>query len=151
MSESSAKQQMRQMEEKACRLINERDTEISHLQKQIKQLTTRLNKTKTKKRNLTAYQSTIRESESKDSTTNSSNSNRRKHILKSEKSRLGRNASIGTSKVLNSLALNDEDKMEEDSTIQRIMTMFKDPTGHIQYLKSELFARDVLKLCQRAR
>jgi len=167
MSESlSAKQQVKHIEEKARMLLRERDTKIINLNNKILELTNRLkhqtqnqnkknknnrnnNTASPKKRNLTAYQSLIRESESKCGA-------RRRH-LKIEKSKLGRNASLATSKAL--AKQNKEDVMnnnelpneENDSTIQRVLAMFKDPGGHVQYLKSELFARDLLKLCNKTR
>ena len=42
---------------------------------------------------------------------------------------------------------NEFSNEENDSTMQHALAMFKDPVGHAHCLKSELFARDLLKLC----
>jgi len=63
---------------------------------------------------------------------------------------MGRNASVATAAVLN--ALPDDNLMSSSEVLaNRIVEMFKDPGSHVQYLNSDQFARDILKLNSKVR
>jgi hypothetical protein len=66
--------------------------------------------------------------------------------LSTNRSRMGRHASISTATVLN--AVPDD---AEDALALRIVEMFKDPNKHLTYIKSEEFAQDILTLAGRVR
>jgi hypothetical protein len=59
--------------------------------------------------------------------------------------RIGRNASIATRNALNSSKASPSG---EWSVTQRILAMFQAPTKHVDYLNSEQFAKDILRLCR---
>jgi len=66
---------------------------------------------------------------------------------------MGRNASIATQKALNDLP---DDQMNggfssQQALIDRIQDMFRSPHEHVGYLKSEQFAKDMLKLNKKVR
>jgi hypothetical protein len=73
-----------------------------------------------------------------------------KRTLVAQREKLGRNASIATQRVLD-----DNAKKSTDSThppyVQRILDMFQKPAAFMDYLNSELFAKDLLKLCSKVR
>jgi hypothetical protein len=88
--------------------------------------------------------------------------------LTQQRERLGRNASISTMRVLNASAANelvqqrqqDGDEAvahepradsQHPAFIQRILDMFQSPTTHVDYLNSEVFAKDVGNVCLRVR
>lgn len=63
---------------------------------------------------------------------------------------MGRNASIATAAVLDSL----HQASGNDATqrlIERIEAMFRSPSDNLEYLKSEEFAKDLLRLNKRVR
>ena len=62
------------------------------------------------------------------------------------RSRMGRHASISTANVLNNLP-----NENEDALALRIVEMFKAPSEHLAYLKSEQFARDILVLAGKVK
>ena len=65
---------------------------------------------------------------------------------------MGRNASIATSAKLQALE-HDNDTSDDESTrrlIERIESMFRCPSDHMGYLKSQDFAKDVLRLNKKA-
>ena len=64
---------------------------------------------------------------------------------------MGRNASIATAAVLNSLPDEDETHSFKHILINRIVDMFRSPNEHVDYLKSEQFAKDLLKLNKKVR
>lgn len=141
-------------EDRARSLLRERDAQIAALQKEVTALTNRLanlntanatpqNGTPVKRRHhpLTPYGTTVQESVSKCGA-------KRRQLLH-ERARMGRNASIATMKVLNSLP--DDDPVASNPLAQRIVDMFKEPASHVEYLNSEGFARDILKLNHRVR
>ena len=64
---------------------------------------------------------------------------------------MGRNASIATAAVLDSL---QTPSMGNDSTqrlIERIEGMFRSPSDNLEYLKSKEFANDLLRLNKKVR
>mmetsp|Transcript_9923 Transcript_9923/g.15279 ORF Transcript_9923/g.15279 Transcript_9923/m.15279 type:complete len:588 (-) Transcript_9923:210-1973(-) len=72
-----------------------------------------------------------------------------KRELTKTRERMGRNASIATREILNSLP--SDDSTSQHPLAVRIMEMFQNPTSHMEYLNSEQFPRDLLKLCQKVR
>ena len=73
--------------------------------------------------------------------------------LKNERARMGRNASIATAKELSSLTCPKEEVRYNNNRIivNRILDMFNDPAAHINYLNSMDFANDLRKLNQKVR
>lgn len=67
--------------------------------------------------------------------------------ITAHREKLGRTASIATRQVLD--ALPDSDVTTNPPVIQRILDMFQRPTQHLEYLNSEQFAKDLLKLAAR--
>lgn len=92
------------------------------------------------KKGLTPYGNTVRVSVSKCSA-------KRRQLL-AERNRMGRNASLSTQAILNSLP--DENSSKE-VLINRIQDMFRSPNEHVGYLKSEQFAKDLLKLNKKVK
>ena len=81
-----------------------------------------------------------------------------KKTVSSSKQRIGRTASIATRNVLDMLSVEqqlkesrDRDSQSLPPVIQRILSMFENPTNHMDYLNSELFAKDLIKLCRSVR
>jgi hypothetical protein len=62
---------------------------------------------------------------------------------------MGRNASISTQAILDSLP--DEGLSPKEALINRIQDMFRSPNEHVGYLKSEQFAKDLIKLNKKVR
>mmetsp|Transcript_27192 Transcript_27192/g.41139 ORF Transcript_27192/g.41139 Transcript_27192/m.41139 type:complete len:586 (+) Transcript_27192:165-1922(+) len=63
-------------------------------------------------------------------------------IVKQFRERMGRTASFATRTVLRQLPEKDSSYPLAD----RIITMFKDPTAHMEYLNGQQFAKDLIKL-----
>lgn len=65
-----------------------------------------------------------------------------------EKTRLGRNASVTTQQILQTLSQQQTPggTMQDPPVIQRILDMFQQPSAHMDYLNSHLFAKDLVKL-----
>eukprot|EP00568_Trieres_chinensis_P011171 CAMPEP_0183296100 /NCGR_PEP_ID=MMETSP0160_2-20130417/3803_1 /TAXON_ID=2839 ORGANISM="Odontella Sinensis, Strain Grunow 1884" /NCGR_SAMPLE_ID=MMETSP0160_2 /ASSEMBLY_ACC=CAM_ASM_000250 /LENGTH=635 /DNA_ID=CAMNT_0025457677 /DNA_START=41 /DNA_END=1948 /DNA_ORIENTATION=- len=137
-------------DDRAKSLLRERDSQIAALEKEVTFLTNKLsslsrkhqsdhdNKTKRRHHPLTPYGNLVQESVSK--------CGAKRRQLKSLRERMGRNASIATAAVLN--ALPDEEASQSSAHLlaQRIVDMFKDPASHLDYLNSDQFARDLLRL-----
>jgi hypothetical protein len=135
-------------------LLRERDAQISALQNEVSVLKNKIANLskegvydglfKKNRRQLTPYGTTLRVSTSK---------NQRRLCV--ERSKMGRNASIATAAVLDSLSHSDPySTSSADSTarlIERIENMFRSPSEHVAYLKSEEFARDLLRLNKKVR
>jgi diadenosine tetraphosphatase ApaH/serine/threonine PP2A family protein phosphatase len=68
--------------------------------------------------------------------------------LLAERARMGRNASIATQAILNSLP---DEASTKEALIQRIQDMFRSPHEHVAYLKSEQFAKDIVKLNKKVK
>mmetsp|Transcript_1615 Transcript_1615/g.2139 ORF Transcript_1615/g.2139 Transcript_1615/m.2139 type:complete len:641 (-) Transcript_1615:58-1980(-) len=79
--------------------------------------------------------------------------NVKNRTLTHERSRMGRNASIATAAELSSLDCPKEESRHStnQAIVMRILEMFKDPSSHIQYLRSREFANDLLKLNSKIR
>jgi len=64
-----------------------------------------------------------------------------------ERSRMGRNASISTANELANLYRKEEDHHKTNKElVDRILEMFQDPKSHTSYLRSNEFAKDILRL-----
>jgi Calcineurin-like phosphoesterase len=81
-----------------------------------------------------------------------------KRTISAQKERIGRTASIATRSVLDYLSVQEKIKQARDGdartippVIQRVMAMFENPTQHMEYLNSQVFAKDLLKLCKSVR
>jgi diadenosine tetraphosphatase ApaH/serine/threonine PP2A family protein phosphatase len=132
-------------------LLRERDSKIAALEKEVIGLRNKVSTlskeqamagTQRKgKKGLTPYGNTVRVSTSKCSA-------KRRQLL-AEKNRMGRNASISTQAILNSLP--DEQQSSKEALINRIQDMFRSPHEHVGYLKSEQFAKDLLKLNKKVK
>jgi hypothetical protein len=68
--------------------------------------------------------------------------------LLAERARMGRNASIATQAVLNSLP---DEASSKEALINRIQNMFRSPHEHVSYLNSEQFAKDIIKLNKKVK
>lgn len=131
-------------------LLRERDSKIAALEKEVNGLKNKistLSKDQTLitggrkgKKGLTPYGNTVRVSTSKCSA-------KRRQLL-AERARMGRNASISTQAILNSLP---DEQSPKDQLINRIQEMFRNPTDHVGYLKSEQFAKDLIKLNKKVK
>jgi hypothetical protein len=129
--------------------VTEKDDEIRHLKDKIETLTAQLatalqtgEKTSTKRRHhpLSPYTMNVHESQTTAT----------KRTVQTQRERLGRNASITTQQILNTLASNS-DSLHGPSPIQRILDMFQHPANYMDYLSSPLFAKDILKLACKIR
>lgn len=134
---------------KAKSLLRERDAQIATLEKEVTALTNKLSSLSSqhqhgggtmKRRHhpLTPYGNLVTESESK--------CGAKRRQLKHLRERMGRNASIATAAVLNALPDDEESRSSAHALAERIVDMFKDPASHMDYLNSEQFARDLLKI-----
>mmetsp|Transcript_8171 Transcript_8171/g.17711 ORF Transcript_8171/g.17711 Transcript_8171/m.17711 type:complete len:583 (+) Transcript_8171:1-1749(+) len=94
------------------------------------------------KKGLTPYGNSVRVSVSKCSA-------KRRQLL-AERNRIGRNASISTQAILNSLP-DEHQHSSKENLINRIQDMFRSPNEHVGYLKSEQFAKDLLKLNKKVK
>lgn len=81
-----------------------------------------------------------------------------KRTISAQKERIGRTASIATRNVLDMLSVEQQMKESRDHdsqiippVIQRVLAMFEFPTQHMDYLNSNVFAKDILKLCKAVR
>jgi hypothetical protein len=129
--------------------LQEKDEEIHHLHDKIQALTAQLatalqgnDKSASKRRHhpLSPHTMNVREVQT---TAN-------KRTIHAQRERLGRNASITTQQILDTLATAPESQ-QAPSPIQRIMDMFQHPAHYMDYLSSELFAKDLLKLACKIR
>mmetsp|Transcript_29615 Transcript_29615/g.62388 ORF Transcript_29615/g.62388 Transcript_29615/m.62388 type:complete len:655 (+) Transcript_29615:376-2340(+) len=132
-------------------LLRERDSKIAVLEKEViglKNKIASLSKEQAMimggqrkgKKGLTPYGNTVRVSVSKCSS-------KRRQLL-AERARMGRNASISTQAILNSLP---DEHSPKEALINRIQDMFRSPNEHVGYLKSEQFAKDLLKLNKKVK
>eukprot|EP00571_Detonula_confervacea_P004615 CAMPEP_0172328968 /NCGR_PEP_ID=MMETSP1058-20130122/60631_1 /TAXON_ID=83371 /ORGANISM="Detonula confervacea, Strain CCMP 353" /LENGTH=648 /DNA_ID=CAMNT_0013046113 /DNA_START=1565 /DNA_END=3511 /DNA_ORIENTATION=+ len=132
-------------------LLRERDSKIAALEKEVLGLQNKISTLDKEqamitggqrrgKKGLTPYGNTVRVSTSKCSA-------KRRQMI-SEKNRMGRNASISTQAVLNSLP---DETSPKEALINRIQDMFRSPNEHVGYLKSEQFAKDLLKLNKKVK
>mmetsp|Transcript_4855 Transcript_4855/g.8704 ORF Transcript_4855/g.8704 Transcript_4855/m.8704 type:complete len:653 (+) Transcript_4855:325-2283(+) len=132
-------------------LLRERDAKIAALEKDVIGLQNKISTLSKEqamitggqrkgKKGLTPYGNTVRVSVSKCSA-------KRRQLL-AERNRMGRNASLSTQAILNSLP--DENSSKE-VLINRIQDMFRSPNEHVGYLKSEQFAKDLLKLNKKVK
>jgi hypothetical protein len=138
-------------------LLRERDAQIAALQNEVSQLKNKIANLSTvssgsgvydglfkkNRRQLTPYGTTLRVSTSK---------NQRRVCV--ERNKMGRNASIATAAVLDSLSHGDINAASGDSTarlVERIENMFRSPSDSLGYLKSEEFAKDLLRLNKKVR
>ena len=131
-------------------LLRERDSKIAALEKEViglKNKISTLSKEQTMitggrkgKKGLTPYGNTVRVSTSKCSS-------KRRQLL-AERARMGRNASISTQAVLNSLP---DEQSPKEALINRIQDMFRSPNEHVGYLKSDQFAKDIIKLNKKVK
>jgi diadenosine tetraphosphatase ApaH/serine/threonine PP2A family protein phosphatase len=76
--------------------------------------------------------------------------NNNKRMILAQRERIGRTASLSTRRVLDqTLRMATENTNSKlSSSIQRILQMFQHPAQHMDYLNSEVFAKDILKLCK---
>jgi hypothetical protein len=76
-----------------------------------------------------------------------------KSTITAQREKLGRTASISTRQVLDNLeaAAGGPDSAANPPYVQRILDMFARPSHHMEYLNSEVFFKDLLKLAQKAK
>lgn len=129
--------------------LQEKDDEINHLQDKIEALTAQLasalqssDKSAAKRRQhpLSPHTMNVREVQTAAN----------KRTIHAQRERLGRNASITTQQILATLATKPESQ-QAPSPVQRILDMFQHPAHYMDYLGSELFAKDLLKLACKIR
>eukprot|EP00567_Pseudictyota_dubia_P001955 CAMPEP_0197467558 /NCGR_PEP_ID=MMETSP1175-20131217/65629_1 /TAXON_ID=1003142 /ORGANISM="Triceratium dubium, Strain CCMP147" /LENGTH=676 /DNA_ID=CAMNT_0043003635 /DNA_START=326 /DNA_END=2356 /DNA_ORIENTATION=- len=135
-------------EDRARSLLQERDAQIAALEKEVTLLSNKLSTlsksaqqtghAKRRHHPLTPYGNLVTESESNDGA--------KRRQLKHLRERMGRNASIATAAVLNALPDDETNRSSTHALAQRVADMFKDPASHMDYLNSEQFARDLLKI-----
>lgn len=121
---------------KSRAMVEERDAQISALQKQVTSLTNQLAAKSTKRRHHPLDPSAVK---IQDIPANASNS---RSGLTQQRERMGRNASFTTRKALDKLPESDS----PHPLAERIINMFKDPTSHMDYLNGQQFAKDLIKL-----
>jgi len=132
-------------------LLRERDSKIAALEKEViglknkistlsKEQAMNIGGQRRGKKGLTPYGNSVRVSTSKCSA-------KRRQLL-AERARMGRNASISTKAILNSIP---DEQSSKEALINRIQDMFRSPNEHVSYLKSEQFAKDLVKLNKRVR
>ncbi len=131
--------------------VKAKDDEISRLQAKIHSLTNQLesavqaSRCTTKRRQMSPHAQIIHQVDM------THNGRRHEHpVLMNTRERMGRKASITTQHVMASLPSLDNDYANHPLAI-RILDMFQSPSSHIDYLNSELFAKDLFKLCQKVR
>jgi hypothetical protein len=72
--------------------------------------------------------------------------------VSAQRERMGRSASIATRQVLDTLALlPSQQDIQEHPSVLRVMDMFSRPSDHMDYLNSQIFAKDLLKIASKAR
>mmetsp|Transcript_8170 Transcript_8170/g.17708 ORF Transcript_8170/g.17708 Transcript_8170/m.17708 type:complete len:666 (+) Transcript_8170:230-2227(+) len=134
-------------------LLRERDSKIAALEKEVIGLKNKISTLSKEqaminggqrkgKKGLTPYGNSVRVSVSKCSA-------KRRQLL-AERNRIGRNASISTQAILNSLP-DEHQHSSKENLINRIQDMFRSPNEHVGYLKSEQFAKDLLKLNKKVK
>jgi hypothetical protein len=85
---------------------------------------------------------------------NSNGSSKRVGTIHSQRERIGRTASIATRRVLDTLIQQQQlqnihlHSNRLTDVVQRVLEMFSHPTQHMEYLNSQTFAKDLLKLCK---
>lgn len=132
-------------------LLRERDAKIAQLEKEVVGLQNKISTLgkeqaivsggqRKGKKGLTPYGNTVRVSTSKCSA--------KRRQMVAERNRMGRNASISTQAVLNSLP---DETSAKQALINRIQDMFRSPNEHVDYLKSAQFAKDLLKLNKKVK
>lgn len=134
-------------------ILLERDAKIQALENEVSNLTNRLatltsssshfkgnkiGKGKKHAHQVNPHQTIVQESISR------SSSGMRPIIQ--ERQRMGRNASISTAAIFK--ALPDD---TEDALAQKLVNMFKDPSSHLTYLKSDTFAKDLMNLSKKVK
>lgn len=128
----------------AAALIQEREAQIATLQKQVSSLNNQLaaaldlaTRTSQKRRHhpLSPHATTVQEV-----------MKGKRPLLMAERARMGRTASISTKTVLDSIPDDTQHPLA-----QRILEMFQHPASHMDYLNSELFAKDIFKLASKVR
>ena len=72
-----------------------------------------------------------------------------KRTILAQRERLGRTASISTRQVLDNLP--DSNVIGNPPVIQRVLDMFQRPTHNMEYLNSEQFCKDLLKLANKVK
>lgn len=79
--------------------------------------------------------------------------NDKKSTVTAQKQRMGRAASLGTRQVLDSLAAASSKTTSEAEhpAVMRLLEMFNRPAQHMDYLSSQDFAKDLLKVASKAR
>lgn len=137
---------------KAKALLQERDAQIAALNHEVISLKNKISNIgkdsaltmqRSKRRQLTPYGTVVTEAVS-------SCGAKRRQLL-SERSKMGRNASFATSKIIDALPDENTTQSSKFNLINRIVDMFKDPHSHVAYLKSEQFAKDLIKLNNKVR
>lgn len=129
-------------------LLQAKESEISALQERCSSLSQQLQATllhsAEKKRRfhpLSPHAINVREVQNGSST---------KRMIQGQRERIGRTASIATRNVLDNLVLEQapESNSSMSAAIQRVLDMFQHPAQHMDYLNSQTFAKDLLKLCK---
>jgi hypothetical protein len=95
----------------------------------------------------------VREVELGGGSSASGSSGGKRTIATHSRERIGRNASMATRRVLDDLVRTQQRTEDPDhrgqqlpAVVQRVLEMFQNPTLHMDYLNSNLFANDILKL-----
>mmetsp|Transcript_10086 Transcript_10086/g.28720 ORF Transcript_10086/g.28720 Transcript_10086/m.28720 type:complete len:463 (+) Transcript_10086:246-1634(+) len=127
---------------------NQRDAEVAALQAKVRSLTNQLeaaqhasSSTKGKRRQMSPHAVHIQQIRG---------GRGKRPVLRAERERMGRNASISTQKVMATLPSVESQYATHPLAI-RILDMFQRPSAHIDYLNSHQFAKDLFKLCQKVR
>jgi diadenosine tetraphosphatase ApaH/serine/threonine PP2A family protein phosphatase len=144
-------------------LLLEKESEIAALEERCSSLshqlqTTLLQSAEKKRRHhpLSPHVVNVREIQNDDDNSGSNS----KRTIQAQRKRIGRTASIATRRVLDKLVLQQQQQQQQSdgtggnsgssiaAVIQRILDMFQRPTQHMDYLNSQNFAKDLLKLCK---
>jgi hypothetical protein len=132
------------------RRLHQKEAEIAQLQNRVSSLSSQLasalqnvDSTNQKRRHhpLSPHAMNVRE-------VRTSNN---KRTLLTQREKLGRTASIATQRVLDATSATSEDRHPSQPYVQRILDMFQRPSAYMDYLSSELFAKDLIKICSKLR
>lgn len=143
MSSSSSSSFSDSKMKKVKAVLADSDAQIDALQSQVNRLSLQLAVTKGTRRpqprHLMPHSTTVKEKERQGS---------KRPLLTHQRQHLARNASLTTRNALHKLPQQDA---HPHPIAQKMIGMFQDPAAHYDYLNSNDFASDLLKLCSKVK
>jgi hypothetical protein len=131
--------------------LNKKDDEIRKLQDQVSSLSEQL---ATALQNASLSSSAAKKRRHHPLSPHTMNIQQQQHgMITAHREKLGRNASITTQTILDQIAASphSHNNAALPTPVVRIMDMFQNPSQHLDYLKSNLFAKDLLQLAHKVR